>query len=309
MERYLLGAAAAEPERKVPDGEGEDGEDDEDSDESGETDDEAEEAQVKRYYAGGGVVDGEDGGEDGEDDDSGDDEEGAQYDEDVSGSGETSVSETSDEDEDEDGLVLTTTKLDDDEDFARLSDEAFSDENYGDDGPQGAAGDAALEARLRLAFSVATQSADGMGRAAFKQALAMLGKVVTAEDLEVFFREAQAHGAGGLGETAERDGRGAKRAAVAPVASGLLGSDTFCSYFQEYLTRRIDSDEAALNFRALVEGAAEMVLHGKGQSRDDAASRNEALAEMEDTKHLATVRAAFVACPYRESTMAKRPEA
>eukprot|EP00630_Chrysocystis_fragilis_P005530 CAMPEP_0197398468 /NCGR_PEP_ID=MMETSP1165-20131217/13442_1 /TAXON_ID=284809 /ORGANISM="Chrysocystis fragilis, Strain CCMP3189" /LENGTH=106 /DNA_ID=CAMNT_0042924421 /DNA_START=16 /DNA_END=332 /DNA_ORIENTATION=+ len=71
-----------------------------------------------------------------------------------------------------------------------------------------------------------------------------------------------------------------------------LSEDGFKEYYLKWLTRKVDAEDAAIHFRALVEGAAELALRATRAAQDeedDDDKKNQGvtnphLEEMADTK-------------------------
>ncbi|KAH8048693.1 hypothetical protein JL722_12312 [Aureococcus anophagefferens] len=125
----------------------------------------------------------------------------------------------------------------------------------------------------------------------FRQAVSMMGKVFTKEETDAFYREAMTFESDpkALGNSTERDDRGLLKRNTIQSTRKLLGEHLsqkgFVAFFEKYLTRTVDPKEAAEHFRALVEGAAEMVLRDGeegGDGGDEDAIVNE-LRQMKDT--------------------------
>jgi hypothetical protein len=176
---------------------------------------------------------------------------------------------------------------DDDYDFEESDEEDALEEGLKDD---------ELTKRLEMAFAFTTRDTDGHMRVEeFRQAIAMMGKVFTQEETDSFFREAVTYETDpkALGNSTERDERGLlKRNQVQSVrhfAGVPVSRDGWVKFFEKYLTRTVDPKEAAEHFRALVEGAAEMVLRDgddDDEGGDASAVVNEELKAMKDTKHV-----------------------
>ncbi|KAH8059554.1 hypothetical protein JL721_9295 [Aureococcus anophagefferens] len=129
----------------------------------------------------------------------------------------------------------------------------------------------------------------------FRQAVSMMGKVFTKEETDAFYREAMTFESDpkALGNSTERDDRGLLKRNTIQSTRKLLGEHLsqkgFVAFFEKYLTRTVDPKEAAEHFRALVEGAAEMVLRDGeegGDGGDEDAIVNDELRQMKDTKHV-----------------------
>lgn len=154
-----------------------------------------------------------------------------------------------------------------------------------------------LEARLSLAFQLATAHAPQghMKREEFGQALSALGKMFTTEETDQFYKEAIAYQEDKKSlrpASAERDARGLLRRSLQPGASSVhvgnksLDKDGFRMYYLRWLTRSIDAQEAEDHFRALVEGAAEIALRSADTLDDESlAVSNRHLEDMKDTKN------------------------
>ena len=152
-----------------------------------------------------------------------------------------------------------------------------------------------LEKRLEMAYAFTTRERGIMQFEEFRQAVAMMGKVFTKEETETFYKELVTFEGDpkALGNSTERDDRGLlKRNAIQSTRNLFadrehVSQKGFVSFFEKYLTRTVDPKEAAEHFRALVEGAAEMVLRG-GDEADEGGETdavvNDELMQMKDTK-------------------------
>lgn len=251
-------------------------ESDEEDEEKYSEEEEDETRRVKSYYA-------EDGDEEEEEDEEDEEEEsGGGFLDSMFGRGRDSEEETDDEE-----------KYEFDEDFAAHDDDAFEDDD-GDEAEADASRDVELENKLETAFNFSATDGE-MDFNAFKQALAALGKMYTAEEIDRFFREAVLYQMDKKNlrlSSYDRDDRGLLQRTVSlgvssrGLSTSTLSLEGFKSYYDKWLTRKIDTEEAAEHFRALVEGAAEIALRSSKKDADDSENgvTNRHLVEMEKSK-------------------------
>jgi len=183
------------------------------------------------------------------------------------------------------------------DDDAPLADDDydFPDDEDDDEPLEEGLKDDQLEKRLEMAFAFTTRESGRMEFDEFRQAVSMMGKVFTKEETDAFYREAMTFESDpkALGNSTERDDRGLLKRNTIQSTRKLLGEHLsqkgFVAFFEKYLTRTVDPKEAAEHFRALVEGAAEMVLRDGeegGDGGDEDAIVNDELRQMKDTKHV-----------------------
>lgn len=199
-------------------------------------------------------------------------------------------------DEDEDTYEqLADVEYGFDDDFEQH--EEFGGQDDADEEAEDKSRNKNLEARLSLAFQLATANAPGghMKREEFGQALAALGKMFTTEETDQFYKEAIAYQEDKKllrPSSSERDARGLLRRSLQQGTSSLhvgnksLDKDGFRMYYLRWLTRTIDAQEAEDHFRALVEGAAEIALRAADSLDDESLGvSNYHLEDMKDTKN------------------------
>jgi len=191
---------------------------------------------------------------------------------------------------------LPRYKYDFDDDAPLADDDYdFPDDEDDDEPLEEGLKDDQLEKRLEMAFAFTTRESGRMEFDEFRQAVSMMGKVFTKEETDAFYREAMTFESDpkALGNSTERDDRGLLKRNTIQSTRKLLGEHLsqkgFVAFFEKYLTRTVDPKEAAEHFRALVEGAAEMVLRDGeegGDGGDEDAIVNDELRQMKDTKHV-----------------------
>lgn len=195
------------------------------------------------------------------------------------------------EEEDEEEETDDEEKYEFDEDFAAHDDD--DDESYDGEEEADVNRDIELENKLEAAFRLSATNGE-MNFAAFKQALATLGKLYTAEEIDRFFREAVLYQMDKKNlrlSSYDRDDRGLLQRSVSlgvstrGLSNSTLSLEGFKSYYDKWLTRKIDAEEAAEHFIALVQGAAEIALRS-AKKDDDSTSQvtNRHLLEMEKGK-------------------------